>query len=550
MFTAPPATRRVYRASLCTALLLIVGTAHAGDSTVVPKWSVHEFRLTAAREYDNPYLDASVAAEFTGPDGSRLTVPGFWDGGKDFAVRFTPVAEGDWAYRTVSDDPGLGGRTGTLRCVAAADGARGFLRVDPEHPRHFVRDDGSPAFLFGTTYYNLLANLLGGGSWREAVGGCAAHGIDKVRFKTGPVSGKSRGAKYPSTSPFGKTHDRLNVDHFRALDEAVRFMRDRDVVADLILFWNDEDSFGTPEQDERYLTYIVARYAAFPNVIVCLSNEWEYTKRPIESWNRLGRIAHAADPWMEVGGRVRALSIHQRTRLLWQFGGAGWPTHVTVQYGVRNPGGRTVSPPGTPRYVHGDQWGYASIRANDGFGMPVLNDEYGYAGEPNDPTALRRDRAAGDDENASMTREKHRHVIWGIYTAGGYGSTGDKYLYEDPPGRPYFSADWHEIDEYGDIERLVRFFTAAGLRFRDMTPDAGQSSVEERRYVLAEPGRCYVVYAADGGAVPVRPAGGPYRAVRFDPRTGEEVGLGTASGDVTFDTPAGRDWVLRLDRID
>jgi hypothetical protein len=459
-------------------------------------------------------------------------VHGSWSGGREFVVRFTPTAEGRWTWTTASDDTGLNGQSGTVQCTAPRDGARGFVRRDPGHPYHFLHDDGSRYFLFGTTYYGLLHAATQGDRWKEAVDGTASKGMNKIRMN---FSRESADGSAASPGPFRRTHDELDLAYWKKVDEVVEYLKGRGVVADLILV----RSFGTQAQDERFVRYAVARYAAFPNVAWCLTNEWEYRGKPRDYWNTLGRIVRDGDPWLREGDRLRMLSIHQRTRIGWQFGDQDWPTHIIVQYGVRNPGGAGVSPPEVPSYRHGDQWGYESIRFNRGHKLPVVNDEYGYAGEPEDKS---------ESPARPLTRDKHRHIMWGIYLAGGYGSAGDKYTHKDPPGRPYTGGAWKDIEEYGDIQRLIRFFTSRGIEYWKMRPDAAKSSVKERLYVLAWPGRQYVLYAAAGGKFSVKLAEGDYAARRYDPRTGEDVELGRVRGGglTSFETPAGNDWVVYL----
>ena len=40
--------------------------------------------------------------EFTGPEGVRLRVPGFYDGSGVWKIRFAPTRQGEWSLRTVS----------------------------------------------------------------------------------------------------------------------------------------------------------------------------------------------------------------------------------------------------------------------------------------------------------------------------------------------------------------------------------------------------------------------------------------------------------------
>lgn len=122
---------------------------HDRATTEVPRWAVHELALVATGQYTNPYTQADVSATFLGPDGARKTVAGFWDGGDQFRIRFTPTIEGEWTYATRSTDPGLDGHIGTLRCAALVAGESGFVRRDPDHPRHFIRDNGDRHFVCG-----------------------------------------------------------------------------------------------------------------------------------------------------------------------------------------------------------------------------------------------------------------------------------------------------------------------------------------------------------------------------------------------------------------
>lgn len=512
----------------------------------VLKWSVYEVPLTASGEYQNPYIEVDVTATFTGPTGEMKVVKGFWDGDNHFTARFTPTAEGTWTYITSSTDPGLGGQTGSLNCVAPEGGEHGFLRRDKAYPYHFLWDDGTRYFMFGQTYYEIMLNAMTSDNWKAAIDGTAARSMNKVRFNVYPAWANPN-TPYPRSSPFGSNHDILNIDYWRKLDEVVRYMQAQGVVAELIMFVNDSTNqymFGTRAQDERYVRYINARYAAFPNVIWCLTNEWNYTGKDKDYWNSLGRVMRQEDPWLEEDGSLRLLSIHHQTRIDFQFFHVEWPVHAIIQYGVRN-GQKAQADEWTPttanqaKFRNGDQWGNAGILYNRKHNMPVVNDEYGYIGEPEDRS---------EPNTPPLSREKHRNIIWGIYTAGGYAAAGDRTTYAD--GRPYMSANWHDTAEYGDIARLVGFFTTKGIEYWKMSSQNHLCASGVRVYVLAEPGKQYVAYAAAGGWFSLELEDGEYIARRYDPRTGEELDLGKVSGgaSVRFDTPINADWVIYLKR--
>ena len=84
---------------------------------------------------------------------------------------------------------------------------------------------------------------------------------------------------------------------------------------------------------------------------------------------------------------------------------------------------------------------------------------------------------------------------------------------------------------------------------RDLVPDNPGSI-----WCLVEPGRNYLVYAADGGRfrLDLRRAGGSFAARWFDPRSGSLAaargGAVSAGGLVGFQAPDNRDWVLWLEQ--
>lgn len=527
----------------------------AGTTAAARQWDVHEIPLTAQRAYDNPYTQVEVTAVFTAPDGTSQRVRGFWEAGSSFKVRFTPTQRGRWQY-AISSSPADAGLTasGSLQAGAPRPGAHGFLRQDVRNPYHFAFDDGTPYFMFGTTYYDLLSNAAEGNRWQESVEGIRRYGMNKVRLSIARlVSERSPRSPYMPSQPFvNRDQDRLDVKHFQALDRVVRHLGERDVIADLIVFAREQVATGSDEQYRRFLRYIVARYGAFPNVIWCMTNEWEYTKQPRPFWDAMGRLTAQEDPWARQGQARRGLSCHQQTRYDFQMFEASqdWLSHAIVQLGVRNRGkamrggdewnlaGRDLS----QVMRHGDDWGHFSISYNWGHNMPVVNDEYGYIGEPQDETEPKA--AAG--KTATYTRAKHRRTMWGIYLAGGYASAGDKNQYDD--GRPYFSGNWHDTTEYGDVRRLVDFWTKRGIAYWQRQPEKDGVMSQGRAYACRA-GKDWVVYAADGGEVTVRLPEGAYTVVLFDPRTGEEKGLaGVKGGAVRLGMPDRQDWVVHLRR--
>jgi hypothetical protein len=124
------------------------------------QWRIVELTFVAEKRHAEPATGVALAATFEGPGDLRYEVPGFWDGGDTWKVRFTPTTPGRWRYTshcTVKEDEGLHGREGTLR-VLPADAENplfehgGFLRVS-ENGRYLTYADGTPFFWLGDTWW-------------------------------------------------------------------------------------------------------------------------------------------------------------------------------------------------------------------------------------------------------------------------------------------------------------------------------------------------------------------------------------------------------------
>ncbi len=538
--------------TICTVVLFF---ACEDPSVQLEKWEVHDISLTAVQKYENPYLEVDLFAEFTAPSGKVMKINGFWDGGTSYIVRFTPTETGTWTYamKNNMEDAGLT-KEGTIEVTDNDPSNHGFLRRDEENPYHFIWDDGTRHYMCGTTYYNILLNALISDKWKTAIDSAKVFGINKYRAHLCPA--KSESSPQPNVYPFSGeegnlNYTELNLTLWRKMDQVIRYSMQQGMNVDLMPFGFDQDGYSDDiELDKRYLRYAIARYAAFPNVIWCLVNEWNYRAARLGKekpyWNDMGRIVRSEDPWLENGAYLRPLSIHQQTRIDFQFFDYEWPVHAIVQLGVRNGQGVVkdewdIPAETQPQYKHGDEWGNASIVYNLGHDMPVVNDEFGYIGEP-------RDRAASNSSNRDewprFTRERHRNVLWGIAVAGGYGSAGDKNAYDD--GKPYFSANWHsDPPEYGDIKNMVDFFTQYGIEYWKMHSHNELITQGERVYAFAEPGKQYVFYAAIGGDFAAEIENKDYEARLFDPRTGELSPI-DHTGDGSFSLPYGSDWVIYL----
>ncbi len=485
----------------------------------VPQYSAYEIALTATGSYGNPYTEVALSAIFQGPGSTTREVQGFWDGGQKFRVRFAPTEIGTWTYSTRASPPDEGlSQKGSFEVVAPMEGNHGFLRRDANYPGSFTYDDGTRYFMWGQTYYEIIRNALAGDNWKKAVDSSQAHGMNLVRMLVIPWGTDKNG--YPNSQPFANgDHSQLYLAHWQKLDEVVQYLGSRGMIAELILFTDTGGAFGAPAEDDRYLRYVLARFAGYHNVIWNLASGWNYTGKEQSYWDGMGAIIRNEDPWMRRGNLLRPLTVDQQTRSDFQFFGSGWPVHATVQYGTRN-----------RVHADGDLWGNASIQYNLGNGMPVVNEGYGFIGEILPITS---------------SQTIHRNAIWGIATAGGYGSAGDARSFGG--SLPVYSADWYGSPFYDDIKLMVDFWTSRGIEYWKMSSQNSLVASGNRVYVLAEAGRSYIAYTASGEPFTLDLPQGSYRVDWYDPGTGKVINAPPiSSAPYSFQPPFSSDAVLHL----
>ena len=121
-------------------------------------WQSSVLKFTATMETANPFLDVEITARFTGPNGETLVLPGYWDGGKTYCVRFAPTAVGIWRYETSASngDPGLAA-SGEIVCEPYTGELpiyrHGFLRVSSDRS-HLEHADGTPFLWLGAATFS------------------------------------------------------------------------------------------------------------------------------------------------------------------------------------------------------------------------------------------------------------------------------------------------------------------------------------------------------------------------------------------------------------
>jgi Domain of unknown function (DUF5060)/Protein of unknown function (DUF4038)/Domain of unknown function (DUF5605) len=322
------------------ALLLTVTQVSAQEKlppsqppNAVEQWDVFEISLKGP-DNGNPFTEVEFAADFR-QGGRTVSVPGFYDGGGVYRVRFMPETTGGWRYQTRSNRPALDGKTGAF--TATAPSAKNHGPVQVRDTFHFAYADGSPFWEIGTTCYAWIHQTPE--LEKQTLKTLATAPFNKLRMCVFPkwfVYNHTEPRLYPfeGTPPKQWDFKRFNPAFFQHLEKQVAALGKLGIEADVILF-HPYDGQGVPdahwgfdrmgaENDDRYLRYVVARLAAYRNVWWSLANEFDavQSKTPAD-WERLGKLAASSDPY----GHLR--SIHNMRAPY--DASQPWVTHVSLQ---------------------------------------------------------------------------------------------------------------------------------------------------------------------------------------------------------------------------
>ncbi len=146
-------------------VLLYADSTTASENISTQTWRVSEVVLISDRTYDDPYNDVDVDLVLTN-GSTTYTVPGFWDGGSAWRIRFVCPSAGSWSYTTKctnKNDTGLHNHRGSFKVTAYSGNLdiykHGFIK-NHSNTKYFMYNDGTPFFYLGDTHWNLSSEPL------------------------------------------------------------------------------------------------------------------------------------------------------------------------------------------------------------------------------------------------------------------------------------------------------------------------------------------------------------------------------------------------------
>ncbi len=239
-----------------------------------------------------------MAVTFAPPSGSSRakTVWAFYDGANTWRARVYVDEAGDWRWSSrAPKDAALDGKQGQFRAGPSA--LRGRLLPHRANPRHWMTEDGRWFLNLNDTAYFLF---LGKTHWGDPIGWSAFRtyvtdvvdaGMTSVRAMLASPSGgyvaprPELGARWEDLlEPPGTA--RPHLANLQRTDERLRWLLDtypdlyvQLVVLPLVRRWSKDDESwrAIPEADrQRLLRYVVARFAAYPQIFWLVTNDSHY----------------------------------------------------------------------------------------------------------------------------------------------------------------------------------------------------------------------------------------------------------------------------------
>lgn len=570
--------------------------AVAGGSATesIHTWEKKELTFVSAQTFSNPYTDATVWVDLTGP-GFQKRVFGFWNGGNNFCVRIVATAPGPWHWRSGSEpyDSGLADKTGSFWATEWTEEEklenplrRGFLQPTPNH--HALQTaDGNPFFVLGDTWYSAGTNRF---RWYD----------DDQERPIGPTAGFKDYVRYRKTQGYNWVNIIAAFPNWETDGLPWHIVMDdpeKTTVRSAWLEFGTESAKNMDNEGGRPFFFpgkVPGFEKVFPDIERINPEYFKYIDRKIDYLNTQGFV-----PFIEVSRRDA--SELWKKYYAWPESYARFIQYIWTRYQANNtvlspihldiiqecipvpdfvkainlvmrkygppPFGTLLSANANPSTLvnwgedswvtlhqvgnkreHEYYWYMAEI-FRDPHPQPALNGEPYYSGY-----ADARAHIGGYEFGAVGGTPKDdlyvRSGMYGSFLSGGlaghvYGAEGI-WGADIEPTAPTKMWDAFQWSSAAQMKHLRSFAFSIGKRYQDLVPDSGYVVPSETRVVKGYEGWAYAARTADmriflayfENGCPVSRVRGAipmsnYRAQWFDPRLGvwSDVGDGVAQAD-------------------
>lgn len=488
--------------SLLVMLAVLGGTGSswavtASGSGNTPLYGTFSLTFNASGVGGNKFQ--SFASVTFSRNGRTFDVDGFHDGDDTWRARFMPDETGTWDYSwSFQSDSGNGSFSCTTRTNSTA---HGHAKVDPDHPRYMVHDDGTAHHWYGGKW-------ISGSNYGPPTKGAetnSEHTSDAqfLSYLNTCEQYKHNGLLI-KTSLYPLENDKLSWDltWIRRAEWLVEQMAQRGIYCQLNIFdtWSRDKNYwfqyntsgsaqpfnvwasGDETAKENYVRTVVARFSGYYNVYWELGNEMEHSPNS----------------------------------------GSAFASHANAEY---LPWIRQYDPYGLPIGLSEGVWRSTNVDIgflhqtgslpSTGYTQPTCMNELVSGGTEG---SLWKDAVIRNPE----ARYSYRRTFWRMFTYGGVGSSEATWLDINTP------LNTAVLDVMNDQMLCREFVDSLPVHINEMDTDtefvnSGPGVYRTRR----ETGKCYVTYflldknqTTGSGTVNVDLPAGTYSAKWYAPKTG------------------------------
>jgi hypothetical protein len=458
----------------------------AGTPAYSPCELVFELSGADAAKHPDVYRTVELSVNFRSPHEHSYVLPGFWDGGRRMVVRFAPVEAGEWDYLVNSNIAAWDGQEGKF--TAAASDSKGFIHPAALH--HWAYSEKANGLDQGHLWMGVSEPrfaFMDDAAFRAVVDARAAQKFNHLR---GPIFGEG------SDPALFQGPDVPNVAFFQRLDQRVRYLNQKGLIADLVLARSPGDLqrfFPSEDQLHRFARYVAGRYAAMHVTWQAVEAfEGEVNARPI--LKDFGAALKQADPYSHpctAGARITSAPLLDD----------GWMNFAAY---------------GSPDDAVG-------AIEHQLYPVPFVSLSVG-----------REDSGAGKSGPNDVDAATFRHRLWNATMDGQsvtYANTGSGPQYTDSPGAKAMSV-WYDLLSSTRFWELEPFFDV----------DNGRG--------LALEGVEYLIYIEKPGPLELLVEKHAYDVFWIDPATGESVRKKFSGDHFTMEPPdRSHDWILHVVRL-
>jgi len=265
-------------------------------------WMKYEIRFESEKIYNNPIYEVKeFKVTFTSPSGQTLNVNGFWDGDKNWKVRFCPNEIGTWkwvSYCSDKENTGLNNKEGQFNCKLNNSNEDIYRRGAITHPKgkyYLTYNDGKPFFWLACTAWN-GALKSGDEEWEFYLQHRKSNNYNVIQLVTTQWRGCDKNAE-GLVAFEGSGYIKINPEFFKRIDQKIDEANEKGLVVSPVILWalpfgqgrHLSPGYTLPIEEAVLLArYIVARYQG-NHVIWTLGGDGRYYGSLEDRWKEIGK---------------------------------------------------------------------------------------------------------------------------------------------------------------------------------------------------------------------------------------------------------------------